>query len=92
MSVIHDICCHLLALVRHHAGHKPRITDEALASLTLYPARRVKAEPQTKPPVRITPCPCGDPAPAGFPPCCPNKPCSYAVGRIEHLWNTEERA
>lgn len=46
MSVIHDICCHLLALVRHHAGHKPRITDEALASLTLYPARRVKAEPK----------------------------------------------
>jgi hypothetical protein len=45
-------CCevikHLWALVAHHSGHKPKVTDEAMASLTLYPARRIKAEPITK--------------------------------------------
>lgn len=33
-------------------------------------------------------CPCGEPAPKGADPCTPDWPCSYAIGRIEDLWQS----
>lgn len=53
MSGCCELAHHLWSLVLHHSGHRPKVMSQAAASLTLYPpCRRVKAEPQTKPPVR----------------------------------------
>lgn len=50
MSVCCEFAKHLWALLVHHSGHRPKISQESLAALTLYPPhrRRVKAQPQDK--------------------------------------------
>lgn len=49
MSTCCEVVRHLWALVSHHAGHKPKVTGESLASLTLYPAAKRSVRKQDKP-------------------------------------------
>jgi hypothetical protein len=48
MSACCQFVSHLWSLIAHHSGHRPKVSQEALANLTLYSTarRQVKAEPR----------------------------------------------
>src|SRR5579859_5904231 len=46
-------------------------------------ARRVRLDPP------VADCPCGEPAPEGYPPCTPDDPCSYAEGYHPTAWRRD---